>query len=249
MKRLFRRRLNRKQRLARDLLLLALAGAVCLYLFPLPDLTPVAAYRTVERRYLTGPGEVLAVLPTEQAHTQYVAALDGGRLSFASVYRQGLAWKGSQLRRAPLEEDGPLTRLELSHFWDLDLLVYCTDPDIVRVECEYLVTWEQFGQVQSTGAATASGRRARGGGSGGGGGGGSAHAPTDRSASADQSGAQAVAEHLYRIQVAQPESDSSYTNYYLDRDIRLLAYDADGAVVWEDPVPESWGQYTMAGLG
>ena len=214
MKKLRKWRLTRPQRLARDLLILLLVAAAYAYLVPRPHLDPQAAYRTLEERYLIGPSEILAELEGQDGY-HYVIGQREDYLSYGQVYRQNGVWTGLRMEGVFLDPQQPLTTLapDPIHFnIQALLLIHSSDPEIDRVECEYLVTWDQFGQPQ-------------------------------------RKDAEAAGPGLYLFDAAPPDSGKVFTKYYLHDDIRLLAYDAGGQLIYEDPVPDSWGAYTMAQLG
>ena len=157
---------QRKRRILRDTLLLAVLLVVLAVTLDFPILTAHQALEATQARYFFGPGEVITTLEYSRAankvkigqYDRYYILRHGNWYAWCGVNHYGLFWQTGGLDAVENDPDLPLVPLVVSDWNSGAVLVISNDPEIARVEIAFPVSAEtkqgytllSAGQTQST---------------------------------------------------------------------------------------------------
>lgn len=198
---------QRKRRIVRDALLLAVVLVVLVLRLDFPILTAEQALEATQARYFFGPGEVITTLDYSREANQvklgqydrYYILRHGDWYAWCGVNHYGLFWQTGGLDAVENDPDLPLVPLVVSDWNSGAVLVISNDPEITHVEITFPVS-----------AETKQGY-------------------TLLSASQSQS-----TENCFLIPY------TSGPGFVFPEDLQVKGYAADGTLIYQSPVPESW---------
>lgn len=198
---------QRKRRIVRDALLLAVVLVVLVLRLDFPILTAEQALEATQARYFFGPGEVITTLDYSREANQvklgqydrYYILRHGDWYAWCGVNHYGLFWQTGGLDAVENDPDLPLVPLVVSDWNSGAVLVISNDPEITQVEITFPVS-----------AETKQGY-------------------TLLSASQSQS-----TENCFLIPY------TSGPGFVFPEDLQVKGYTADGTLIYQSPVPESW---------
>lgn len=198
---------QRKRRIVRDALLLAVVLVVLVLRLDFPILTAEQALEATQARYFFGPGEVITTLDYSREANQvklgqydrYYILRHGDWYAWCGVNHYGLFWQAGGLDAVENDPDLPLVPLVVSDWNSGAVLVISNDPEITHVEITFPVS-----------AETKQGY-------------------TLLSASQSQS-----TENCFLIPY------TSGPGFVFPEDLQVKGYAADGTLIYQSPVPESW---------
>lgn len=198
---------QRKRRIVRDALLLAVVLVVLILRLDFPILTAEQALEATQARYFFGPGEVITTLNYSREANQvklgqydrYYILRHGDWYAWCGVNHYGLFWQTGGLDAVENDPDLPLVPLVVSDWNSGAVLVISNDPEITQVEITFPVS-----------AETKQGY-------------------TLLSASQSQS-----TENCFLIPY------TSGPGFVFPEDLQVKGYAADGTLIYQSPVPESW---------
>ncbi len=198
---------QRKRRIVRDALLLAVVLVVLVLRLDFPILTAEQALEATQARYFFGPGEVITTLDYSREANQvklgqydrYYILRHGDWYAWCGVNHYGLFWQTGGLDAVENDPDLPLVPLVVSDWNSGAVLVISNDPEITQVEITFPVS-----------AETKQGY-------------------TLLSASQSQS-----TENCFLIPY------TSGPGFVFPEDLQVKGYAADGTLIYQSPVPESW---------
>ena len=198
---------QRKRRILRDILLLAVVLVVLVLRLDFPILTASQALEATQARYFFGPGEVITTLddPREAAkvkigqYDRYYILRHGDWYAWCGVNHYGLFGQTGGLDAVENDPNLPLVPLVVSDRNSGAVLVISNDPEITQVEITFPVS-----------AETKQGY-------------------TLLSASQSQS-----TENCFLIPY------TSGPGFVFPEDLQVKGYAADGTLIYQSPVPESW---------
>lgn len=198
---------QRKRRIVRDALLLAVVLVVLVLRLDFPILTAEQALEATQARYFFGPGEVVTTLDYFREANQvklgqydrYYILRHGDWYAWCGVNHYGLFWQTGGLDAVENSPDLPLVPLVVSDWNSGAVLVISNDPEITQVEITFPVS-----------AETKQGY-------------------TLLSASQSQS-----TENCFLIPY------TSGPGFVFPEDLQVKGYAADGTLIYQSPVPESW---------
>ena len=198
---------QRKRRILRDALLLAVVLVVLILRLDFPILTAEQALEATQARYFFGPGEVITTLDYSREANQvklgqydrYYILRHGDWYAWCGVNHYGLFWQAGGLDAVENDPDLPLVPLVVSDWNSGAVLVISNDPEITQVEITFPVS-----------AETKQGYSLL-------------------SASQSQS-----TENCFLIPY------TSGPGFVFPEDLQVKGYAADGTLIYQSPVPESW---------
>lgn len=198
---------QRKRRIVRDALLLAVVLVVLILRLDFPILTAEQALEATQARYFFGPGEVITTLNYSREANQvklgqydrYYILRHGDWYAWCGVNHYGLFWQTGGLDAVENDPDLPLVPLVVSDWNSGAVLVISNDPEITQVEITFPVS-----------AETKQGYSLL-------------------SASQSQS-----TENCFLIPY------TSGPGFVSPEDLQVKGYAADGTLIYQSPVPESW---------
>ena len=198
---------QRKRRIVRDALLLAVVLVVLVLRLDFPILTAEQALEATQDRYFFGPGEVITTLDYSREankvkvgqYDRYYILRHGDWYAWCGVNHYGLFWQAGGLDAVENDPDLPLVPLVVSDWNSGAVLVISNDPEITQVEITFPVS-----------AETKQGY-------------------TLLSASQSQS-----TENCFLIPY------TSGPGFVFPEDLQVKGYAADGTLIYQSPVPESW---------
>ena len=198
---------QRKRRIVRDALLLAVVLVVLVLRLDFPILTAEQALEATQARYFFGPGEVITTLDYSREANQvklgqydrYYILRHGDWYAWCGVNHYGLFWQAGGLDAVENDPDLPLVPLVVSDWNSGAVLVISNDPEITQVEITFPVS-----------AETKQGYSLL-------------------SASQSQS-----TENCFLIPY------TSGPGFVFPEDLQVKGYAADGTLIYQSPVPESW---------
>ena len=198
---------QRKRRILRDALLLAVVLVVLILRLDFPILTAEQALEATQARYFFGPGEVITTLNYSREANQvklgqydrYYILRHGDWYAWCGVNHYGLFWQAGGLDAVENDPDLPLVPLVVSDWNSGAVLVISNDPEITHAEITFPVS-----------AETKQGY-------------------TLLSASQSQS-----TENCFLIPY------TSGPGFVFPEDLQVKGYSADGTLIYQSPVPESW---------
>lgn len=208
---------QRKRRILRDALLLAVVLVVLVLRLDFPIFTANQALAATQTRHFFGPGTVIGTLDNTQnglahwitaqipdrigSYDRYYILRQGNWYAWCGIYQEGLFWHSGTLEAVENDPSLPLVPLVVSDRYNGAVLVISNDPEIVRAEITFPIPTE-------TGSSY-----------------------TLLSASETK-----TAEHCFLVTYA---SDVSGTHLYPE-DLQVKGYSADGTLLYQSPEPESW---------
>ena len=139
---------QRKRRILRDILLLAVVLVVLVLRLDFPILTASQALEATQARYFFGPGEVIAALDNPQEwdagrfgpSDRYYILRWGDWYACCGISRSGPFWRSGSLVAVENDPTLPLIPLVVDDYSYGSVLVVCNDPGIVRVELVFPVS-------------------------------------------------------------------------------------------------------------
>ncbi len=201
---------QRKRRIVRDALLLAVVLVVLVLRLDFPILTANQALKATQARYFFGPGEVITTLDYSREankvkigqYDRYYILRHGDWYAWCGVNHYGLFWQTGGLDAVENESNLPLVPLVVSDWNSGAVLVISNAPEITQVEISFPVSQEgkpgytllHASQTQST-------------------------------------------ENCFLIPYL------STAGFVFPEDLQVKGYDADGTLLYQSPVPESWSTY------
>lgn len=211
---------QRKRRILRDTLLLAVVLVLLALRTDFPILTANQALAATQARYLFGPGEVITTLDHSQSRlVSWLAARPQDRLGLYDRYyilRQGdwyawcginrhilLFWQTGELGAVENYPDLPLVPLIVSNWHNGIVLIISNDPEIARVEIAFPALTETNNSY------------------------------TLFSASETQK-----TENCFLVSY----SNASIISGLHAEDLQVRGYDADGTLLYQSPIPENWAK-------
>ena len=198
---------QRKRRIVRDALLLAVVLVVLILRLDFPILTAGQALEAAQARHFFGPGEVVTTLDYSREankvkigqYDRYYILRHGDWYAWCGVNHYGLFWQTGGLDAVENDPDLPLVPLVVSDWNSGAVLVISNDPEITQVEITFPVS-----------AETKQGYSLL-------------------SASQSQS-----TENCFLIPY------TSGPGFVFPEDLQVKGYAADGTLIYQSPVPESW---------
>ena len=141
---------QRKRRILRDALLLAVVLVVLILRLDFPILTAEQALEATQARYFFGPGEVITTLNYSREANQvklgqydrYYILRHGDWYAWCGVNHYGLFWQAGGLDAVENDPDLPLVPLVVSDWNSGAVLVISNDPEITQVEITFPVSAE-----------------------------------------------------------------------------------------------------------
>ena len=141
---------QRKRRILRDILLLAVVLVVLVLRLDFPILTASQALEATQARYFFGPGEVITTLddPREAAkvkigqYDRYYILRHGDWYAWCGVNHYGLFWQAGGLDAVENDPNLPLVPLVVSDRNSGAVLVISNDPEITQVEITFPISSE-----------------------------------------------------------------------------------------------------------
>lgn len=141
---------QRKRRIFRDILLLAVILVVLVLRLDFPILTAEQALEATQGRYFFGPGEVITTLDYSREANQvkigqydrYYILRHGDWYAWCGVNHYGLFWQTGGLDAVENDPDLPLVPLVVSDWRTGAVLVISNDPKITQVEITFPISAE-----------------------------------------------------------------------------------------------------------
>ena len=141
---------QRKRRILRDALLLAVVLVVLILRLDFPILTAEQALEATQDRYFFGPGEVITTLDYSREankvkigqYDRYYILRHGDWYAWCGVNHYGLFWQTGGLDAVENDPDLPLVPLVVSDWNSGAVLVISNDPEITQVEITFPVSAE-----------------------------------------------------------------------------------------------------------
>ena len=141
---------QRKRRILRDALLLAVVLVVLILRLDFPILTAEQALETTQDRYFFGPGEVITTLDYSREankvkigqYDRYYILRHGDWYAWCGVNHYGLFWQTGGLDAVENDPDLPLVPLVVSDWNSGAVLVISNDPEITQVEITFPISAE-----------------------------------------------------------------------------------------------------------
>ena len=141
---------QRKRRILRDALLLAVVLVVLILRLDFPILTAEQALEATQDRYFFGPGEVITTLDYSREankvkigqYDRYYILRHGDWYAWCGVNHYGLFWQTGGLDAVENDPDLPLVPLVVSDWNSGAVLVISNDPDITQVEITFPISAE-----------------------------------------------------------------------------------------------------------
>ena len=141
---------QRKRRILRDILLLAVVLVVLVLRLDFPILTASQALEATQARYFFGPGEVITTLdaPREAAkakigqYDRYYILRHEDWYAWCGVNHYGLFWQTGGLDAVENDPNLPLVPLVVSDRNSGAVLVISNDPEITQVEIAFPISSE-----------------------------------------------------------------------------------------------------------
>lgn len=133
---------QRKRRIFRDTLLLAVLLVVLVLRLDFPILTAEQALEATQARYFFGPGEIITTLDYSREankvkigqYDRYYILRHGDWYAWCGVNHYGLFWQTGGLDAVENDPDVPLVPLVVSDWNSGAVLVISNDPEITQVE-------------------------------------------------------------------------------------------------------------------
>lgn len=141
---------QRKRRILRDALLLAIVLVVLVLRLDFPILTAEQALEATQDRYFFGPGEVITTLDYSREankvkigqYDRYYILRHGDWYAWCGVNHYGLFWQTDELGAVENDPDLPLVPLIVSNQDNGIVLVISNDPEITQVEITFPISTE-----------------------------------------------------------------------------------------------------------
>ena len=141
---------QRKRRILRDALLLAVVLVVLILRLDFPILTAEQALEATQDRYFFGPGEVITTLDYSREankvkigqYDRYYILRHGDWYAWCGVNHYGLFWQTGGLDAVENTPDLPLVPLVVSDWRTGAVLVISNDPEITQVEITFPISAE-----------------------------------------------------------------------------------------------------------
>ncbi|OUQ60265.1 hypothetical protein B5E56_07475 [Flavonifractor sp. An112] len=141
---------QRKRRILRDALLLAVVLVVLVLRLDFPILTAEQALEATQDRYFFGPGEVITTLDYSREankvkigqYDRYYILRHGDWYAWCGVNHYGLFWQTGGLDAVENDPDLPLVPLVVSDWNSGAVLVISNDPEITQVEITFPISAE-----------------------------------------------------------------------------------------------------------
>lgn len=141
---------QRKRRILRDALLLAVVLVVLILRLDFPILTAEQALEATQDRYFFGPGEVVTTLDYSREankvkigqYDRYYILRHGDWYAWCGVNHYGLFWQTGGLDAVENDPDLPLVPLVVSDWNSGAVLVISNDPEITQVEITFPISAE-----------------------------------------------------------------------------------------------------------
>ena len=141
---------QRKRRILRDALLLAVVLVVLILRLDFPILTAEQALEATQDRYFFGPGEVITTLDYSREankvkigqYDRYYILRHGDWYAWCGVNHYGLFWQTGGLDAVENDPDLPLVPLVVSDWNSGAVLVISNDPEITQVEITFPISTE-----------------------------------------------------------------------------------------------------------
>lgn len=141
---------QRKRRILRDALLLAVVLVVLILRLDFPILTAQQALEATQDRYFFGPGEVITTLDYSREankvkigqYDRYYILRHGDWYAWCGVNHYGLFWQTGGLDAVENTPDLPLVPLVVSDWRTGAVLVISNDPEITQVEITFPISAE-----------------------------------------------------------------------------------------------------------
>lgn len=142
---------QRKRRILRDALLLAVVLVVLILRLDFPILTAEQALETTQDRYFFGPGEVITTLDYSREankvkigqYDRYYILRNGDWYAWCGINRRLLLfWQTGELGAVENDPDLPLVPLIVSNQDNGIVLVISNDPEITQVEITFPISAE-----------------------------------------------------------------------------------------------------------
>ncbi|OUN11107.1 DUF5044 domain-containing protein [Flavonifractor sp. An91] len=142
---------QRKRRILRDALLLAIVLVVLVLRLDFPILTAEQALETTQDRYFFGPGEVITTLDYSREankvkigqYDRYYILRHGDWYAWCGINRRLLLfWQTGELGAVENDPDLPLVPLIVSNQDNGIVLVISNDPEITQVEITFPISAE-----------------------------------------------------------------------------------------------------------
>ena len=141
---------QRKRRILRDALLLAIILVVLVLRLDFPILTAEQALEATQDRYFFGPGEVITTLDYSREankvkigqYDRYYILRHGDWYAWCGVNHYGLFWQTGGLDAVENDPDLPLVPLVVSDWNSGAVLVISNDPEITQVEITFPISAE-----------------------------------------------------------------------------------------------------------
>ena len=141
---------QRKRRILRDALLLAIVLVVLVLRLDFPILTAEQALEATQARYFFGPGEVITTLDYSREankvkigqYDRYYILRHGDWYAWCGVNHYGLFWQTGGLDAVENTPDLPLVSLVVSDWRTGAVLVISNDPEITQVEITFPISAE-----------------------------------------------------------------------------------------------------------
>ena len=141
---------QRKRRILRDALLLAVVLVVLILRLDFPILTAEQALEATQDRYFFGPGEVITTLDYSREankvkigqYDRYYILRHGDWYAWCGVNHYGLFWQTGSLDAVENDPNLPLVPLVVSDWRTGAVLVISNDPEITQVEITFPISAE-----------------------------------------------------------------------------------------------------------
>ena len=141
---------QRKRRILRDALLLAVVLVVLILRLDFPILTAEQALETTQDRYFFGPGEVITTLDYSREankvkigqYDRYYILRHGDWYAWCGVNHYGLFWQTGGLDAVENDPNLPLVPLVVSDWDNGAVLVISNAPEITQVEITFPISAE-----------------------------------------------------------------------------------------------------------
>lgn len=142
---------QRKRRILRDALLLAIVLVVLVLRLDFPILTAEQALEATQARYFFGPGEVITTLDYSREankvkigqYDRYYILRNGDWYAWCGINRRLLLfWQTGELGAVENDPDLPLVPLIVSNQDNGIILVISNDPEITQVEITFPISAE-----------------------------------------------------------------------------------------------------------
>ena len=201
---------QRKRRILRDALLLAIVLIVLILRLDFPIFTANQALAATQARYFFGPGEVIAAVDSLYgSETQWLGNCDryyilrnGTWYAACGIIRDGPFWRTGYLEAVENDPALPLVPLIVYDYSYGSVLVISNNPEIVQVEITFPISVESRDTLFSA-------------------------RETQK------------AENCFLV----PYYVASGMIHLRPEDLQVKGYSADGTLLYQSPVPESWATY------